>query len=66
VKQAMVEINVNIKKFEPRNRKFNVAFSQSLYNDIKVTAQDLGVSINAMINQILTDFVEKHKKSKKH
>jgi predicted HicB family RNase H-like nuclease len=52
---------INLEKCEAKTKRFNMIFKPSLYNNLKKTTKRLNISINDLVHQILTDFIEKQK-----
>jgi predicted HicB family RNase H-like nuclease len=63
-KAAKATENFTIKAEPPKEAKtkrFNAVMRPSLYNSLKVLANNNSTSINDLIHRILSDYIEKHR-----
>lgn len=52
-------IRISAEKPETKSKRYNLLLYPSLYMKLKERAEETGISINDLINQVLTAFIEK-------
>lgn len=64
-KQAVSNIITRKKKPEPRSRRTNLLFRDSVYNKAQEKCNEIGISFNDCMNQLLEHWVDSQVSSKK-